>query len=290
MKNDILMISTFIDSRMIKILLDSLIINKSVKLHLVLLAQRGLDIDISKYTSELNDISIVKSENGYGLSQARNICMDYIMKHNIVADYVMFPDDDCFFSSDFFSNFREETKDKLPYIIASYGTNTKTHIIKTNCNDGDKLYRKSYNIVASINLLVPYFLFEQVGKFDEILGVGAKYGAGEDADYYFRCFKYIDYFIYTDKLFNYHPLSVDKNKEMTLSQLMSRYIKYGNGVIYLFYKHKMIKDAFYLCFKALCGCLISLFKLDFRMSYVYFIVVFTRSYMLAKLICNMEVK
>lgn len=286
MKNDLLMISTFIDKKMIEILLNSLKSNNSIKLSLVLLAQKGMKIDVSEYESEFNDIIVINTDNLCGLSLARNICIKYISENKIEAKYVMFPDDDCFFDSDFFENFRMVTADNLPYIIASYGTGSKTHIIKTNNKDGDRLSINSSNIVASINLLVPYSLFVQVGLFDENLGVGAKYGAGEDADYYFRCFEHIDFFIYTNKLFNFHPFATNKNKELTFLQLKSKYIKYGNGAVYLYYKHQMIRSALYLCARGFGGVIISLLKFQFRMSCVYFIVGFTRSFMLIKLACS----
>lgn len=267
---NLIFITTFINLDKVEIFLRSLAYNQSLKLKVILVAQKGLTADIEKYQNEYTSISIIEVPTLLSLSKARNLGIDYVLVNEIKADYVMFPDDDSSFDSTFFTQFEEETKDNNPLIIDVYNENSKVRYIRHTLKHGSKLLCKHHYAVGSTNMVIPYKLFVSVGHFDELMGVGAKYGAGEDADYYIRIVQSGVLFLYDSNLYNFHPKVENKYKDLTFSQLLSRYKNYGMGAAYLYFKHKMYINSCLLCLKALVASLICLMKLDFKMMYVYF--------------------
>lgn len=267
---NLIFITTFINLDKVEIFLHSLAHNQSLQLKVILVAQKGLIVNIERYQNEYTSISIIEVPGLLSLSKARNLGIDYVLVNEIKADYVMFPDDDSSFDSLFFTQFKEETKDNSPLIIDVYNENSKVRYIRHTLKHGSKLLCKHHYAVGSTNMVIPYSLFVNVGHFDELMGVGAKYGAGEDGDYYIRSIQSGGIFIYNSNLYNFHPKVDKKYKELTHQQLLLRYKNYGMGVAYLFFKHKMYLNSCLLCFKALAASFICLIKLDFKMSSVYF--------------------
>lgn len=268
--HNLIFITTFINIEKIEILLHSLACNNSIKLKVILVAQNGISIDIDRYESDYNSFSVIQCLNQMSLSKARNMGIDYVLSNEIEADYVMFPDDDSSFDLTFFERFIACTSNGTPLIIDVCNENSKDKYIKHTLKDGAILYRKHYYAVGSTNMIIPFDLFVSTGHFDEQMGVGAQYGAGEDGDYFIRSLKCVGQFVYSSKLYNFHPKAEVKYNELTYSQTVYRYKSYGVGVAYLFHKHKMHSDSFLLCVKALVASLIHLVRFNFKMAAVCF--------------------
>lgn len=116
-----------------------------------------------------------------GLSYNRNIGLK-----NITGDIVCFPDDDCKFYNDTFSQVSNVlVSDNYSFCIGRiYDRDKKINLFKKWPNKKTKINKfNSYFLNSSITLFLKK---EQVLSFDERLGVGAEFGSCEDADYIYR--------------------------------------------------------------------------------------------------------
>lgn len=203
------------------------------------------------------------------LSHARNIAIEYIYENEIIADYVMFPDDDSTFDLLFFERFMKEVDGNTAYIIDVYESGYETLFIKNKLSQNSIISKKQYQLVCSVNMLIPFLAFTKIKFFDEDLGVGAKYGSSEDVDYFIRTLAFTNQFIYNKNLYNYHPRANDKFKMMSINDISSRFRKYGEGAIFTLLKHNMYFEALNLSFRAIGGSIVYLLKLDFKLFYCY---------------------
>lgn len=275
---NLVFISTFINQRNISNLIKSVVeSNNQVKILFLIINQTLFKVLLPD--NQYIDWHEVNSER-LSLSRARNLGINYLLENNISFKYIMFPDDDTTFDKDFFSNFTEVIDNKQEnYLIDVFGENTKDLYFNNTKNDGDQIKTDKPKMIMSVNMLINYNTFCKVGLFDEKMGLGAEYGAGEDTDYFLRCVALSGSFIYTKKLWNYHPKYEDKHKALSLQQLAKKYSNYGRGVIFLYVKHRMYFSAFELCLSALGGALVAMLNLDFKLFiarlYAFFIRLIT---------------
>ena len=293
-KYDLIFITTFINKDVVKVLLESSLKNKSVSLCMVLVGQKGLKMDLEPYRTPWTDFHQIVIPGLLNSSQGRNVGIDYVLQQGIISDFVMFPDDDSSFDKEFFDGFNGNAKRGYCYLTdvkdpkgsGKYFVKINKKAFATSSPKTGYLKRNLWNCVGAVNMLLDYNTFLNVGRFDERMGVGAEYGAGEDSDYFLRSLDGGAIYLYDPDLYSCHPLGKDRYKTLSYSQLLNRFKKYGEGVVYMLCKHKMYGQAFKICFKGLGGCAVSLLKLDFKMSFVYLYAFWQRSKMLCKLITN----
>ena len=139
----------------------------------------------------------------------------------------------------------------------------------------------------SVNMLINIDTLEKVGYFDEKMGAGAIYGAGEDTDYFLRCVESSGPFVYNKSLWNFHPKFESKHERLKIQELINKYKNYGRGVIYLNVKHRLYITAIELCFNALFGSFIAFLKLDFKLALARFYAFFIRTYTFIMLILGL---
>lgn len=136
---------------------------------------------ITQYYDYIN-INYIKSDV-VGISKNRNKGLV-----NITGDIVGFPDDDCEYEIDTLEkviNYFNNNKNKRIYSCRTlergknYGTGVmQEYNSKITINNAE-------DTVKSITFFVNYTL-EGIELFDENLGVGAKFGSGEETDYILR--------------------------------------------------------------------------------------------------------
>jgi hypothetical protein len=281
----LILVSTFINNSHIHKLINSLLINDVFKLRLIIVNQTN--ISINPIINEFLTIDEILVEHTISLSKARNIALNYIFEKNIIGNFIMFPDDDNSFDISFFNNFNE--------IISLYDSNLiikvydqgTTNLHLKNKEEKTLLRKKDYRYVASFNMIIKYNLIRKIGLFDERLSVGAKYGAGEDNDYFIRVQKN-NKIIYTNKLYIFHPSASLKYNNIRTKNLINRFNNYGKGVIFMLLKHNMYFHALNVCFRAIGGCLKNVFYLNWKLSYIYFITFFNRFFVLISLLISQK--
>ena len=183
--------------------IDSLIEQKLPKnlFELIVVDQNDI-IDLSfveyKYKNILN-IIYVKS-NVKGLSRNRNIglaCSN--------GKYVAFPDDDCTYYPDTLSSvvsLFNELDNVDVFLGAIYDFENSKDVLRSWPNKSCYINKINfYKLVTSITI----FSKKTNIYFDENLGVGAKFGSNEDAEYIYRCLCANLNIFYTKEIKVWHP-------------------------------------------------------------------------------------
>ena len=260
---DLVMITTCTCSSYISNLLKSITVNNTyINILVIAVLQNKVQVLVNK-TANTN-IQTIELDNIISLSKARNIALQHLIQNQISYDYIMFPDDDSSFDTHFFANFKNCVKPCS--LIDVYGTGTQIHYKKHKMKHGETLSIGNHQNAMSVNMIIDSNTQRKVGEFDEMLGVGTYYGAGEDNDYYIRCIKAGATFYYIDNLWTFHPLNVVKNKDIPLSKLIFRYQSYGRGAIRMFLKHQMKMEALMCITQGFGGIVSAILKLDVKLA------------------------
>jgi hypothetical protein len=275
---DIVLITTFINNNRIYDLLKSLKYLNGLKTILILVDMLDEPIKIN-YTNYESKIIHLKIKKKLSSSASRNIGLKYLFENIQNYNYLMYPDDDTTISE----NFKEEfvKLENSNYILNVLSTNTKEKYAKYKKYDNELISEKDIEFVGCVRFLFNKETIEKNGYFDERMGVGAKYGAGEDGDYFLRVLKH-QKLIYKENLYTYHPAANLKYDSMNLKTLINRFKNYGVGAIFLFYKHKMHSNAIKIIIKALLGFLIHLLSFNLKISIAYFAAFLYRLYYFIK--------
>lgn len=271
---DLVMITTCTSDSYITTMLESVTRNnKNINVAIISILQNNVRSEVENTDNTV--IHFIYLNDVISLSKARNIALNYICSKALSYDYIMFPDDDSTFDRDFFINFMNNIKSCS--LIDVYGTGTSTLYKSHNFEDGEILSIKNYKNAMSVNIIIDSDTQKKVGNFDENLGVGNYYGAGEDADYFIRCINAGATFYYIKNLWNYHPFNNLKQNELPLPLLIKRYKSYGRGAIFMFLKHNMKKEAICCILQGCGGAFSALFRLNFKLAYARLFGVISRS-------------
>lgn len=187
--------------------------------------EKFLDDVIKKFSNlDIKHIRIDKK----GLSLARNIGLKYT-----VGEIVGFPDDDC--------QYREETLEEVNKFFYEYntiGAVTGTIIRNINQKKGNEVvFVNKYSIWKrgiSYTMFFRKNVINQIGQFDEVLGVGSgtPFGSGEETDYMLRIIERKIPFCNTNKILVYHP-----EEKWDSDTIHKKVYSYAKGRIYVLKKH-----------------------------------------------------
>lgn len=131
--------------------------------------------ELVKRYSSLN-IRYIRS-NKKGLSYNRNIGLSHVR-----GDIIGFPDDDCFYESNLLARVVEEfgKGGNQCKLVAVQAKDISSDYIFVKCGRGPLTRNDFFKRCISIN----FFIRKETGMhFDELLGVGAEYGSGEETDF-----------------------------------------------------------------------------------------------------------
>ncbi|QKF76874.1 glycosyltransferase family 2 protein [Arcobacter defluvii] len=171
------------------------------KIQIIIVDQNEKGFLDKQLLSEYKDLDIkyIHSDTK-GLSLNRNIGLKYA-----TGDIICFPDDDCKFYNDTLIEISNILLNpNIDFCMGQiYDRETKKDIIKRWSKKDLKVNRfNSYFINSSITMFIKKNL---VLDFDENLGVGAKFGSCEDADFIYRILQNKANGIYTPKIELWHP-------------------------------------------------------------------------------------
>lgn len=227
-------------STIIKDLLSSLSIQTYKDFELIIVDQNDHH-EIESIIHDYKELSILyfRSEKK-GLSYNRNIGLN-----NAHGDIIGFPDDDCHYApnlleivNDKFS--RNDASLKLVAVEVKDPKTGYTWIPKS----GNLIRRRHlYENCVSINFFVKR---DESMAFDELLGVGAIYGSGEETDFLWENFTENDYGLFVDDTCVYHLRQTGPVNDF-------RAYNYGLGYGAIFKKEILKRKHYYMCVYYLRG-------------------------------------
>lgn len=267
---DIIFITTCINKKYINRLLTSISNNnQQIKCLVVVTLQNDISVDVTPYLSDNTRIETIEIDEQENSSKGRNIGIGYVLDKGFECRHIMFPDDDSSFDSSFFELYSISTNENTSYVVPTYCENTKIYYNKafSKLKPQQILGEKFVLNIGTWSYILAFDAFKKVKTFDENMGVGAKYGAGEDGDYYLRCLR-VGPMVYIQSLYTYHPAPATTYKDMSFQQLLNRYKKYGEGVVYMLVKNKLYGMALRCAFNGMAGSIVALFSLKPKLSVV----------------------
>jgi len=201
-----LLVATLNRSCEIKELLSSLLESNESRFEVIIVDQS--DNDLTKNVIEefkQLDVKYVKSLKK-GLSFNRNIALEMA-----IGDYYCFPDDDCKFYPDTLSEVLSQFEHCNVDVILGriYDRNRQKNVLKA-WPVGKKKVTKLNVYFLSSSITMFYSKKCKNIKFDEIMGVGARYGACEDPDYLYRTISLGYTGVYNSKVELWHPEQIQK--------------------------------------------------------------------------------
>lgn len=271
---DLIMITTHQDDLNIYKLINSIDCSiENLKVMLVVVSQR-CKIEIISNNPLL---SIVFFETDkMGLSKARNIGLNYLLENNISSEYIMFPDDDSSFDSNFFLNFPGLLKTNKCYITPIYNTGTKDLYFSKAPHDDKRLSPSDHQLIGSPNQIILYDKLKKNIAFNEKLGVGALFGSSEDIDLFIKLFKQGEHFFFINSIYTYHPKKVAAYKKVSFKNILKRFKSYSYGFAYIIFNYRL----FYLIpeylIRTFGAFIVFLFKFQFKLALAYLVQFFIR--------------
>jgi len=217
----------------------------------------AIEVICNKYAYKVNHYRTGKKMS---LSAARNIGLRLA-----TGDYVAFPDDDCWYPADL-----------LLQIDSCFSSHPEISCVCC-CGYDPELGRPlssrvSSNAVVNISeinaLRYPMSIgifakFDKTIFFDEELGAGTKWGAGEESDYVLKLLDKGHKIMYFRDILVYHPY----NNNSTTFQINKTY-RYGQGYGALIKKavkrgqKEVLVEYFIVLIRSLGGCVVNIVRLN----------------------------
>ncbi|WP_010240447.1 glycosyltransferase family 2 protein [Clostridium arbusti] len=246
----------------------------------VIIVDQNTDIDISNivnYFKEYFPINHIKV-NFKGAAKARNYGVRYA-----TGDIINFPDDDCELSKDLLSKvnniFNEDTNNELIFGRSLDRNSMQASIVNFYKSSVSVRYSNIYRSTVEFTMFIKKNVFEELGGYDEELGVGTYFGAEEGADLVIRALSKSKKIMYYPDLLFYHPEKINK---YGVNECL-RGLSYARGAGALAYKHICInknihvfKLIIYINLKAMAAIIIYFFTFKFKKSRYYLYVLFGR--------------
>jgi GT2 family glycosyltransferase len=201
------------------------------------------------------DLALVRLQAERGLSRARNVALP-----EVTADVVAFPDDDCRYGADLL----ERVAHRLAAQPSVDGITGRTED-ESGCSspnwDATPGPLRPDNVWYRINsnaIFIRRQVVEQVGAFDEELGLGAqtRWASGEETDYLVRA-------LLAGATIDYEPdiLVIHPEKKVEMVRKLRR--RDGASVGYILGKHRYpLRHAARMIARPLGGVILSLARLD----------------------------
>lgn len=221
-----LILPTLNRPNLLKYCLKSLLNQSFNEFEIIIIDQSDND-ETKQLVSEIDDSRILYKRVGFrGLSKARNAALKIS-----TGDYFCLIDDDAFYHKDYLKRICKHLNDnKEKSIITGYmwdAVENKPFLNYTVLGKNKVLsVREVLKYCPSPCLSFPVELINDIGLFDERLGVGAIFGAGEETDYLLRAMNSGYRVIYYRDVENRHPHEkVEKSLNSVSSVKIASYME-----------------------------------------------------------------
>ncbi len=216
----------------------------------IIIIDQSDDYSTEEYINALQDNRIIYKHVDYkGLSKARNDGINIA-----TGEGVCLIDDDAYYNNSYLAIANERMASNT--ILSSFILDTKTNqpfVKYKERYDNKRLPLKMVlKTCPSAGLILPMRLFKEIGLFDEKLGIGAEFPAGEETDLLLRAINAGYEVKYISDLQLKHPYPVPKeisNETYSATKLASYY----RGIGALYKKHLFINHT-----KGMMGCYVEL--------------------------------
>lgn len=186
-----------------------------------------------------------------GLSRARNEALKIA-----TGDYCCLIDDDAYYCQNYLevaSNLVDEKVILSGYIFDNI-TNSQFSDYKNSYNHKELPLRMVLRTCPSAGLVFPMGMIDEVGSFDEKMGLGADYPACEETDLILRAMKKGYHVFYIEELKLKHPYPIPEIKESDNSKIP--YYYRGIGAMYRKHFKQNTIPGLKLCFVEVWGKLL----------------------------------
>lgn len=213
---------------------------------------------------------IIHLRSEKGLSRARNVGLK-----KISGDIVAFPDDDCWYPADLLERvcvFLKKHPDIAGYTGKSVDENNCPSINRWSRNSGKYKPNQVWTRATSFTIFLRKFVIDQIGDFDESLGVGSgtPWGSAEEVDYLIRVLHNGLTLYYDPGVTIYHPQPVLGYDKKSIERASS----YGGGMGRVLRKHRFSTaySFYHILVRPFGGMMIALLLFNYN-KYLYHWVV-----------------
>lgn len=245
----------------VRIFLDSLLLQSYMDFELIIVDQNTEDTlnnIVKPYKSKFYIKHVRIKERG--LSLARNVGIKYA-----TGDIIAFPDDDCVYSEGILTFLNKFFLDNKNVDFVTFRLRDKDSLEDANLKWYDKdtpiTYKNIFRTVISPSIFVRVKNINDI-YFDENLGVGRRFGSGEESDMILELIYRGYNGLYLNNFIIYHP-----NKKESLNKIYSyglgygatikKHVKVRNGKSFIF--NYIIKDS---VIKPIVGICIGIIKFN----------------------------
>lgn len=190
------------------------------------------------------------------LSRARNVGLNAA-----VGDVVAFPDDDCWYEPTTLAAVSAAFREHPSYdgLVARWSEYSAMRAVSECAHDGQVLCSARWRAfrggdASSICLFLRRSLLDRVGPFDESLGVGAWFGAGEETDLVLRALEAGALIVRRPEVVVHHPCQRQGTPSRPSLVQFRRLMIRGRGTGALYAKHRL---APYVVFRGVVGPLLN---------------------------------
>ena len=241
---------------------------KAAKIEIILVDQNNNQEHQAFYSEWSERLNLkVFYDSGVGLSRARNIGLQSLNIGHNDNRWLLFPDDDCEYPSEFFSKLLSKIKETSAdgfYFRVMSSENPEIELAYTKRLNKRKLTQNSiFSSITSINFSHRYL---HGAVFDNSLGIGAEFFSSEEMDYVSNLIETGFKFEYAEDITVQHPdHSLDKFEALA-SKVWFNSLGHGAFAAKMF-KRGVVYVPFYLLLIApISRILLSTVKLELKLS------------------------